>query len=164
MYSLIALVAGSIGVVFGRFLVIPRFSKRPESLGVTDGQLRPCPNTRNCVNSQDGSGYTVMESIPYSGDVDDARSRMVNVINEMDRAVIVKQTHDYIHAEYRSLMWNFVDDVELYFDDADHVIHFRSASRFGRGDMGVNRDRMNDLRERFTGKVEVKEDQSADKP
>jgi uncharacterized protein (DUF1499 family) len=164
MYSLFALVVGSIGVIIGRFLVIPRISPRPDNLGVTDGKLRTCSDRRNCVNSQDGSGYAVMESIPFSGDLDETRSRMVRVINEMDRSEIVKQTHDYIHAEFRSLMWGFIDDVELYFDEADQVVHFRSASRIGRGDMGVNRDRMSDLRERFLSASGSTEGQSSGTP
>jgi uncharacterized protein (DUF1499 family) len=149
MYSLIAVAVGAIGILLGRFLVIPRISPRPDNLGVTDGQLRPCPDTNNCVNSQDKSGYAEMEPIPFRGDLDETRARMVRVINEMDRAEIVKHTTDYIHAEFKSLMWGFIDDVELYFDQANQVVHFRSASRIGRGDMGVNRDRMRDLSERF---------------
>jgi uncharacterized protein (DUF1499 family) len=101
------------------------------------------------VNSQDKSGYAETEPIPFRGDLDETRARMVRVINEMDRAEIVKHTTDYIHAEFKSLMWGFIDDVELYFDQVNQVVHFRSASRIGRGDMGVNRDRMRDLSERF---------------
>jgi uncharacterized protein (DUF1499 family) len=32
--------------------------------------------------------------------------------------------------------------VEFYVDEAAGLIHFRSASRLGEGDMGVNRQRM----------------------
>jgi uncharacterized protein (DUF1499 family) len=39
-----------------------------------------------------------------------------------------------------------VDDVEFVFDDESKTIHFRSASRIGYGDYGVNRDRMEAIR------------------
>jgi uncharacterized protein (DUF1499 family) len=40
----------------------------------------------------------------------------------------------------------FVDDVEFWFDPAANVIQVRSASRVGRGDMGVNRKRIEAVR------------------
>ena len=49
-------------------------------------------------------------------------------------------------------MFRFTDDVEFYVDNTAKVIHFRSASRVGRGDMGVNRKRMDKLR----GEIEAK--------
>jgi uncharacterized protein (DUF1499 family) len=39
-----------------------------------------------------------------------------------------------------------VDDVEFVFDDEAKTIHFRSASRTGYGDLGVNRARMEQVR------------------
>jgi uncharacterized protein (DUF1499 family) len=42
-------------------------------------------------------------------------------------------------------LFRFVDDVELAVDPAEHVVHFRSASRVGRSDFGVNRRRMEEL-------------------
>jgi uncharacterized protein (DUF1499 family) len=43
-------------------------------------------------------------------------------------------------------MLRFVDDVEFVFDDESKTIHFRSASRTGYGDLGVNRRRMEQVR------------------
>ena len=43
----------------------------------------------------------------------------------------------------------FGDDVEFFFDEADSVIHFRSASRLGYSDLGVNRRRMEGIRTAF---------------
>jgi uncharacterized protein (DUF1499 family) len=42
-----------------------------------------------------------------------------------------------------------VDDVHFLFDDAAKEIHFRSASRLGRSDFGVNRKRMEEIRRGF---------------
>jgi uncharacterized protein (DUF1499 family) len=47
----------------------------------------------------------------------------------------------------------FVDDVEFLFDDEAKTIHFRSASRTGRSDFGVNRRRMEDIRKLIEGKL-----------
>jgi len=40
----------------------------------------------------------------------------------------------------------FVDDVEFLLDEKAGVIHVRSASRLGRSDFGVNRDRVETIR------------------
>jgi len=63
----------------------------------------------------------------------------------------VKATPDYIHVEFRSSFFEFVDDVEFLFDDTAKLIHFRSASRVGYYDFNVNRSRMEDIRRRVMG-------------
>jgi uncharacterized protein (DUF1499 family) len=40
----------------------------------------------------------------------------------------------------------FVDDVEFWYDPTARVIQVRSASRVGKGDMGVNRKRIESVR------------------
>ena len=67
----------------------------------------------------------------------------------MPRTQIVTDEETYIHATFTSLIFRFVDDVQFVIDDATKTIHFRSASRVGRGDMGVNRNRMEEIRTRF---------------
>ena len=61
----------------------------------------------------------------------------------------MSQTDEYIHVEFRSRLFGFVDDVEFLFDDQEAVIHFCSASRSGYSDMGVNRKRMNAIGEAY---------------
>jgi uncharacterized protein (DUF1499 family) len=56
---------------------------------------------------------------------------------------------NYIHAEFTSLVFRFVDDVEFLFSqerDGEVSIDIRSASRVGHSDFGVNRKRMEDIR------------------
>ena len=62
---------------------------------------------------------------------------------------IEKDTGDYLWATFRSRIWRFVDDTELRLDAAGKVIHVRSASRVGKGDLGVNRKRVERLRNLF---------------
>ena len=68
--------------------------------------------------------------------------------DESDVAVITERD-GYLHAEYTSRLFRFVDDVEFHAPESDEVVHLRSASRVGRGDMGANRRRMEQLRERL---------------
>ena len=52
----------------------------------------------------------------------------------------------YLYAEFRSKLMGFVDDVEFLADPVKGVVHVRSASRLGRRDFGVNRERVEQLR------------------
>ena len=124
-------------------------ARRPGSLGITGGRLSPCPATPNCVSTQDKDPKHRIEPISYRGSLEDATKTMREVIMGMKRAYIVKTSDTYIHAEFTSAIFRFVDDVEIYFDDNAKIIHIRSASRVGYGDFNVNRKRTERIRELY---------------
>ena len=90
-----------------------------------------------------------MAPIPITGTTDEARQTLLAVIGAMPRAKVVTDDGNYIHATFTSRVFRFVDDVEFVIDDSASEIHFRSASRVGYGDMGVNRKRMEEIRSHF---------------
>jgi uncharacterized protein (DUF1499 family) len=92
-----------------------------------------------------------MEPIPYTGTPAQVREKLLEVLRGYPRTRIVRQEPDYLKVECRSRIFRFVDDVELVFDDDARQIHFRSASRVGYGDRGVNRKRMKEIRAAFLG-------------
>ncbi len=67
----------------------------------------------------------------------------------MKRARIITAQKGYIHAEFTSFLFRFVDDVEFVLDEGSKTIHVRSASRVGYSDLGVNRKRVEAIRSRF---------------
>ncbi len=95
-----------------------------------------------------------MEPIPYDGPPEQARARLLEVLRNHPRTRIVRQEPGYLKAECRSRVFRFVDDVEFVFDDEAQQIHFRSASRLGRRDFGVNRERMETIRAAFLGEAD----------
>jgi len=115
---------------------------RPDGLGLTNGHLAPCPDSPNCVSSQTEDGYHSMEPILLEIPVEKAQEVLLGILQEMDRVEIITVEPGYIHAEATSRLAGFVDDVELVVDEADGVIHYRSASRTGYRDMEANRERM----------------------
>lgn len=118
---------------------------RPVDLGIHDGHLRPCPGTPNCVSSEPGTpSDKLVKAFPAPGGQADL-ARLAAVVKAWPRTEIISTTPDYLHAESTSLIMRFVDDVEFRFDSAARVIHVRSASRLGKGDLGVNRKRVNGL-------------------
>ena len=87
--------------------------------------------------------------LEYAGEARAAREALVAVLGSLARVTVVTKTENYIHAEARSALFRFVDDVEFLFDDATNTIHVRSASRLGYSDLGVNRKRVETIRAAF---------------
>jgi uncharacterized protein (DUF1499 family) len=132
-------------------LVVALISKRPDNLGVTNGELAPCPDSPNCVSTQSDDEIHAIEPLTYAGSTAEARQRLLDIVAEMPRVRLIEATPTYIYAEFRTLTFRFVDDVEFYIDEDTKVIHFRSASRLGYSDMGLNRRRMETLTRLFEG-------------
>ncbi|MBF0705123.1 DUF1499 domain-containing protein [Alkalihalobacillus hwajinpoensis] len=120
-----------------------------EQLGVKEGKLAPCPDKPNCVSSQSTDEKHGMKPIPFNGTAEEAIAKIKTILTNRKRTEIVEERKDYIRAEEKSKLFKFVDDIEFYIDTANESIHFRSASRTGYSDMGVNKKRMNEVKEEF---------------
>ena len=118
--------------------------KRPNNLGVKDGKLAACPGSPNCVNSQSQDAQSKIDPLPAVAIAD-----LRKVIESMERTTIIEQTDNYLYAEFKSKLMGYVDDVEFYLDPNENVIHVRSASRLGKSDLGVNRKRVEEIREKL---------------
>ncbi|NNL66655.1 MAG: DUF1499 domain-containing protein [Myxococcales bacterium] len=114
-----------------------------------DLRLDPCPQSPNCVSSQAWDPAQRVAPFEFAGDAAEALSRLAALVAAEPSATIVEQRGIYLHAEYRSRWFGFVDDLELLVDEEAGVIHVRSASRTGWSDLGVNRRRVERLREAF---------------
>jgi uncharacterized protein (DUF1499 family) len=123
---------------------------KPE-LGHNTGRLSGCP-APNCVSSQTPEDSRYLPPLKVIGKPAEAISAVRKLLLEQKRTRIVSQSNDYIHAEVRSAVFGFVDDVEFQID-GDSRLQFRSAARTGYWDFGVNRRRMvrlcNDLLIRY---------------
>lgn len=79
--------------------------------------------------------------------------RLIGILESLPQATIATREPNYLHVEFRSSLFGFVDDVEFLADEAANVIHVRSASRIGYSDGGTNRRRVEMLRALYqTGK------------
>jgi uncharacterized protein (DUF1499 family) len=117
--------------------------------GVSNDRMSPCPKSPNCVSSLSEDESHQVEPLTYNGPLEEAREKLISVINSMKRSKVVIAEDYYIHATFTSFLFRFVDDVEFSFDDARKIIDVRSASRTGYSDLGVNRRRVEEIRQRF---------------
>lgn len=130
----------------------------PGNLGLREGKFKPPSRTPNSVSSQAGlwpenpqREYATIAPLALQGDGPATIARLAQLIQSIDGARIVERRPDYLYAQFTTRLMRFVDDAEFWFDPAAGVVQVRSASRVGRGDLGVNRARVEALRARLAG-------------
>ncbi len=151
-WILVAIPAAAVALPILAFAMLSFFSRRPANLGAVDGRLAPCPASPNCVATQSGQGEQRMAPLPFHGSPAEAMKRLKQIIQGMPRTRIVTADESYLHAEFVSALFRFVDDVEFLIDPEEGVIQFRSASRVGYSDLGANRRRMEAIQRAFCKK------------
>ena len=110
--------------------------------------LRPCPDKPNCVSSMAEKPEALIAAIDYSATDELAWKNMVTVMDHVGGTVAEQDNH-YLRATFTSMIFRFVDDVEIIQDPSNKVFHIRSASRSGHSDLGVNRKRVEKIRLAF---------------
>ena len=135
-------------------------SDAPHSPGKDIADLAPCPDSPNCISSLSEDPRHAMPPLPYITSGRESMDRLVQIVQGMNRATIVSAAPTYLHVEFRSAVFGFVDDVEFVVDDAARVIHFRSASRTGWYDFGVNRRRMTQISDHYLHHPNEKESET----
>lgn len=139
--SLLAIIIFLVVLVLIGLSVASRYRK-PLS-GLVDGRLHPCPPKPNCICSE-YAGQSPYRAIEFSTQPEEAWEKAVQAIGSLQGKVL-EERDNYLHAVFTSRVFRFVDDLELRMDEQERVIHYRSASRTGYSDLGVNRKRVETL-------------------
>jgi uncharacterized protein (DUF1499 family) len=144
LLALVLIIAGQLGLLRG---------KAPDDLGVKDGKLKRLSKTDNSVSSQAQlwpdhpmKDYSTIEPFKITGDGSVEMTKLGALLQAMPRTTIVRQEPGYIYAQCTTALLKFTDDIEFYLDKPAGLIHVRSASRVGRKDFAVNRNRVEELR------------------
>jgi uncharacterized protein (DUF1499 family) len=114
-----------------------------------DAKLKPCPDTPNCVSSLATDSDHRVDPILFADPPVVEMRRLEKLVGGMPGATIVEATEHYLHAEFRTKVFRFVDDVEFQWDASERLCHVRSASRTGSYDFGKNRERVKEIRRLF---------------
>ncbi len=122
----------------------------PPHLRAPGGDLAPCPHRPNCVSSLAGDATHHVQPLQYAGTVQHAQLALIKVVESMPGGTVVQASGDrlraYVRAEFTTARMQYVDDVEFLLPVAGGIIHLRSASRVGFSDRGVNRARVETIR------------------
>jgi uncharacterized protein (DUF1499 family) len=129
----------------------------PANLGVKDGRLQAPSLSPNSVSSQTllhadhpMRAYAQIAPLPVRGSGPQTLAALARLVAETPGGHVVESTDNYLRAEFTTGMLRFVDDTEFWFDAQNQRVDVRSASRLGRKDFGVNRGRVEALRERLS--------------
>ncbi|MEL6275518.1 MAG: DUF1499 domain-containing protein [Bacteroidota bacterium] len=118
--------------------------------------LKPCPSSPNCVSTQSAQANKKMEPLSYSGDPATALTKLKELSGTFSRTKLVEENDHYLHFEFTTQPIPFIDDVEFLLDKETQQIHFRSASRVGYSDLGVNAKRMKKIAQAW-GRIDQEE-------
>ena len=143
-------------MLFARFQLFS--GSVPDDLGVISGRLKAPSINENSVSSQaelffetDANVvYAKMDPLNYKRD---GRAALVKlkqlILSDFPEGRLIEEKETYLRYEFKTYIMNFTDDVEFLLNEKDNYIHFRSASRIGRKDLGKNRARMEAIRKKF---------------
>ncbi len=154
-YLVIIIIVTLIVVAILALFVLCQMSQSGEANGLFEAKLTKCPDKPNCICTEfvaDASHY--IEPIGFSqSNAAEVLSRLKNVVGEMGGS-IQAETDNYLAATFSSSIFRFVDDLEIRIDKDLKIIHMRSASRVGHSDRGINKKRIERLKNLYLTKLE----------
>ena len=153
LYSLLGLVA--LLLVAAQFGALT--GKRPADLGVKDGRLKPPSLSPNSVSSQavlypehPQRTYAAIDPLPLkSTGASASLQALTQVLQAIPGVTVVERKPDYLYAQSQTRWLKFVDDMEFWVNPNRSSIEVRSASRLGRKDFRVNRQRIEAIRQAY---------------
>ncbi len=123
-------------------LIVGVVGGEPGMLGLNPQAERGgCPGTPNCVSTYAETPEHAIDPIACEADTDTAIAAFADAIDTLPDVERLGDTHWVVY----SRIFRFPDDVRI--QVSERGIEVFSASRLGSGDMGVNRNRVEHLRE-----------------
>jgi len=130
-------------------------SSNQVTVGLIDNRLTPCPDSPNCVSSDATDEVHRVEPYRLKAPAQDVWHGLQNVVAAEQGTRLVEANDSYLHVEVRSAILRFVDDTEFQLRASEGIIAVRSAARTGYNDTGVNRARIERIREALRARALV---------
>ncbi|MGB3367527.1 MAG: DUF1499 domain-containing protein [Acidaminobacteraceae bacterium] len=140
----------------GVFFIIEN-NKVPANIGVHNGKLSELKKSENGVSSQTSQDSKKVEPLAFNGDVAETKQALIEAFDECGAYEININTENYIHVIFISETMKFKDDLEILIDTKNNLVQYKSQSRLGYSDMGVNLDRYNKISKYYTKRLETLE-------
>lgn len=118
-------------------------------LGVTDGKFQPLSERPNGVSTEAVDSDKRVAPLPFKEDAKATMKAIKSALNASGSFEIVSETDDYLRVVFITPTMRFRDDAEFWLDPDKRVVEFRSQSRLGYSDMGLNRARYDALANRY---------------
>lgn len=121
-------------------------NKKPSiELGLEEGRLREIPDKDNAVSTETKIENKRIEPLSFKSTLEKTKEAMKKSLSSYGNIKIKEEKRNYIYAVDTTGKMKFHDDIEIYFDEKNKKIQYRSASRAGYSDMGVNKKRYKEV-------------------
>lgn len=127
------------------FVTIYVQNSRAPGLGHSQGRLKPLSNKPNAVSTQADDVAKRVAPWPFKADQEKTMAAILEAVEGYGGAEVVEQKADYLYVVFTTDLMKFHDDAEFYLDSDAREVHFRSSSRAGYSDRGLNRQRYEKL-------------------
>lgn len=144
------LIVASVLVLVVVVFMAMKNTRTPSGLGLFDGRLAPVPKSPNAVSSQTDDATKRVAPFPFKGSLENTRTEIKKALEAYGNIVVQSEKANYLHAVSTTKWLRFKDDLEFLFDETARMVHFRSASRVGYSDLGMNKKRYQALMKRYT--------------
>ena len=141
------ILAGSLTLVGLTFVLYQTF--HTPALGVTNGRFRPLSFRPNGVSTQATDPAKLVEPLPFKTDAAQTMEAIKTALESYGGYEIKKESKNYLRVVFITPTMRFRDDAEFWLDDAERVVQFRSQSRLGYSDRGLNKARYEELRKSY---------------
>ena len=108
--------------------------------------LKECPDTPNCVSSEAKDTKHYIEPIIIDYKDGNVKEKLIKVIEKF-QGKILEDKGNLLKVAFYSKFFGFEDIADFEIEPEKNVINIRSAAQTGWYDFGVNRKRMEKIRE-----------------
>jgi uncharacterized protein (DUF1499 family) len=136
--TLAILLAAAFGYIYWQNGQVPE-------LGHSAGQFAPLSPNPNGVSTQSSDPAKQVEPWPFKDDEQATMQAIKDAVNAYGGAEIVREEPDYLRVVFVTPRMRYRDDAEFYLNSETREVHFRSSSRAGKSDLGLNRQRHEQL-------------------
>jgi uncharacterized protein (DUF1499 family) len=136
-------IAANFGRIYYQNVQVP-------NLGVANGKLTPVSKKPNNVSSQATDSDKLVAPLPFKATTEATMAAIKKAVEGYGGATVKSEAEDYLYVVFTTSLMKYNDDVEFWLDSDAQQVHFRSASRAGYSDMGLNRTRYEAIAELYS--------------
>jgi uncharacterized protein (DUF1499 family) len=110
-----------------------------------------CPSSPNCVssiNANDQKHFVKPFAITTKKNKNQVLDEIVKNLLTMDRFFLVEKLDNTLHFTDKTFL-GFVDDIYLYYDQKQNILHIKSKSRLGYYDFNKNKKRYHAIKRKL---------------
>lgn len=135
------IVLGIVAVLVLMVLVMVMKNSKMPDLGVTNGVFKPLGSKPNGVSTQTSDDTKKVNVFDFAENLNTTKVLVKKACEAYGEAEVVAEASNYLHFVFTTGTMKYKDDVEFFFDEETQTVHYRSESRVGYSDMGLNKER-----------------------